>query len=123
MTNENQTIEIDQAIIDFKELTNITKKTKVLSAHLEQELVKKFPNITDLYVSVDAISVETKHHTLRRSQYSRDSWKSLPRMICNGEMKLPDTVEDFEAMKKMIQDDYEQCLGAIFYLQFRFDIN
>lgn len=104
MNPDNQTL-IEQLNI----ISTYEKKRVTTTLALEQNLKEDFPNLENLYISTDSIEIRTKHHTLRYS-YWGDGWKTKIKFVCDGNQQMPDTVEEFKAIKDSIQDDKNQCM-------------
>jgi len=91
-----------------------------LEAILADKMRERFPNIVNIYFSEDSIDITTKKHTIRLSTWSKLKYV-IPKFVCDGETKMPDTAEEFMEMKAFVEDDYKQCYTAFFWLFNRYD--
>ena len=103
---------------DLKEMSKWLGKKYTFELDVMEELKATYPQITALNLQDTSITIETKYHSLRYSTYSDTDllMDKEPSLICNGEMKLPDTIEEFTELKATIDNDKNQCKVAADYL-------
>ena len=91
---------------------------------IQAELQKKYPNITQFYMDDCSYTITTQYHVLRRSQHAAiKTFKDVPTFVCKDKISPMDmTPEKFNKMREDIKNDYQQCLSAIYYIQFRHEI-
>ena len=90
---------------------------------IKKALKIKYPNIDEIYIDECSYTISTKHHALRRSKHALQTFQDVPTFICQKKMSPMDmTSEEFTKMKEDIKDDYQQCLSATYYIQFRHEI-
>ncbi len=123
---EDESIIIDDAneavdkMMMWKKLEN---KRYIYKNSIERAIKLKFPRITYVNIEHDSISLETELHTNRISKYQEKKNKNIPTFKCNVQNKdMPDTIEDFLAMKENIKADKQEIMTVMNYISFRYDI-
>ena len=97
----------------FLEAQQIVKDRYDNEKELAKELQAKYPQLKDLSIADSNITVNTNHHSIYFSQWSDAKFEI--KHVCSGEEDMPDTVEEFKAMKKELKQSYNDC-EAVFHL-------
>ena len=86
-----------------------------LEDNLAKKIKERYPYFDVIRVSDTALDIRTKNYSIYISKWT-DDWTlavdPTPKMSCDGSMKLPDTVEQFEAMKTAMEDERQQCISV-----------
>ena len=107
MINKN-TVEV-KALIEMQKQMN-DKYT--MEKNLTELIRKDFADIDRITVSDTSISVDTKHHSMYMSKWSDNAEEIIepcPKMVCDGDAKMPETIEEFNEMKSLMADSKQQC--------------
>ena len=114
---------IEDELNFFKRYNMLYQKRHKMMLHITNKLKIKYPNIDEIYIDECSYTITTKHHSLRRSKHALQTFREAPTFICQKKMSPMDmTSEDFTQIKEDIKDDYQQCLSATYYIQFRHEI-
>lgn len=114
---------IEDELNFFKRYNMLYQKRHKMMLHIKNKLKIKYPNIDEIYIDECSYTISTKHHVLRRSKHALQTFQDVPTFICQKKMSPMDmTSEEFTKMKEDIKNDYQQCLSAIYYIQFRHEI-
>ena len=95
------------------------KHVKAVEEDLKEDLIKKYPNIEDIYFTDSSFNIRTKHHTIYVSKFTGMGPKPDMR---NCGQDMPSTPEGM--MKKMmeIKNDSDKIRTAAYYVAFRYPI-
>lgn len=102
----------------MKKYQELAHEKDAMQYKLSELMRYKFPNIVDVFFNDSSIEIATEKHVIRRSLWSDNPTE--PRFVCDNP-KMPETIEEFAAMKKYLEDDKQQCLTAYYWLSFRYD--
>ncbi len=116
--------EANAAMYNLKRWQKLENKRHILTNNIIRGLKLKFPRLTNVYITNNAIELNTELHSNRVSHYTRIEDKNIPQFKCDIQAKdLPDTAEDFLIMKKNIEDDKQEIMTSLNYIRFRYNIN
>lgn len=105
----------------MKKYQHLAKTKYSIEEQLVELLQERFPNVESIYFDYDVFKITTKKHTIRYSKWG-DKFPE-PQMVCDEQPKIPDTIEEFKAMKDFIEDDRRQCNTAYLWLKFRYKVD
>ncbi len=88
---------------------------------IKHKLQKQYPTVKDFWFTETELEITTQNHTFRISRYGEPIENLKPIHICNNQ-EMPETVEDFLAMKEQTQKDYNECNEAMQYMAKLYDI-
>ena len=107
---------IDKNAYEVKALIEMQRQLNE-KHEMEKDLIKlikkDFSHIDRITVSDTSMAIDTKHHSMYMSKWSDKAEEIIepdPKMICDGEMKMPETVEEFNEMKAFMKDNKQQCI-------------
>ena len=124
-TDEDQQIldDANKAMRSFWSWKALEDKRYYTNMALERAIRLQFPLIECVDITHDRINIDTGKHHFAKSRYDRDDKPTEPRFKCDMKTsQMPDTVEEFMEMKRIISEDKAQIEAAMSLLLTKFNV-
>ncbi len=121
---EKKIIDIaNSAMYELKRWKKLEDRRDYFIKDIEKALKLKYPKLIYVSITADAIGLETELHSNYVSRWTQKKDMNIPKFKCNiQEKNLPDTVEEFMAMKANIAADKQEIMTAMNYIRFRYNL-